>query len=134
LEPCVLFERKAETWIAPLTLDAAFLHTMIFTSQFYFDVIAAGRLSIVTKGTLRHLLKALKLLRERISRDDQAALSDSTAAAVVALTSHALLTDDFKSATNHVKGLHKIVCMRGGVATFQSHAKKLLIEILRYKS
>ncbi|KAF2095836.1 hypothetical protein NA57DRAFT_67545 [Rhizodiscina lignyota] len=131
LEPCVFFERKAETWIAPLTFDPAFLHTMLFTSQYYFDAIAAGKTSALTKVTLHHFLKALKLLRERMSRDDdQAALSDTTAAAIMALSGHALMTGDFDSAMNHIEGLHKIVGLRGGVATFRSNAK-LLIEILR---
>jgi hypothetical protein len=130
LEPCVFFERKAETWIVPLTLDPAFLHTMIFVSQYYFDALATGRTSAFTKKTLHHFLRSLKLLRERISSENQTSLSDTTTAAVMALTGHALVTGDLKSAANHIEGLHKIVSLRGGVATFQSQAK-LLIEILR---
>ncbi|KAI1771129.1 hypothetical protein F4818DRAFT_213531 [Hypoxylon cercidicola] len=131
LEPCVLFERKAETWIEPLKFDPVFLHTMIFTSQSYFDVIVAGRTSAITKVALHHFLKALQLLRERIARDDDhVTLSDTTLAAVMAFTGHALLTGDYRLAMNHVQGLHKIVGLRGGVVTFQSNPK-LLIEILR---
>ncbi|KAI1765462.1 hypothetical protein GGR53DRAFT_261179 [Hypoxylon sp. FL1150] len=131
LEPCVFFERRAQTWVEPLTFDPVFLHTMIFTSQSYFDVVATGRTLAATKVALHHFVKALKLLRERISRDDtHVTLSDNTLAAIMAFAGHALLTGDYKLAMNHVEGLRKIVSLRGGVSTFKSNPK-LLIEILR---
>jgi hypothetical protein len=134
LEPCIFFEKKAETWIAPLTVDAAFLHTMIFIAQSYFDVFAPDRRSALTKKTSSHLLKGLKLLRERIAHDnDRMTLSDTTTATIMALTCHAILTKDFKSALNHVEGLKRIVNLRGGITSFRSNAK-LLIDILRYES
>lgn len=119
-------------WILPLTYDSAFLHTMIFTSQHYFDVIAGENPSTITNKALYHFLKALKLLRGRMSRDnDQAALSDTTTAAVMALAGHALSTSNLRSAVNHLEGLYKIVSLRGGVTTFRSKPK-LLVDILRH--
>lgn len=119
-------------WIAPLTFDAAFLHTMISMSHSYFDFVAGGRSSVLTKTTLHHFIKALKLLRERMSRDnDPITLSDSTTAAVMAFAGHALMMGDFNSAMNHMKGIHKIVGMRGGTSAFRSNPK-LLTDILRY--
>ncbi|KAF2678493.1 hypothetical protein K458DRAFT_435927 [Lentithecium fluviatile CBS 122367] len=130
LEPCILFEGRAEAWIIPLTFDPAFLHSMIFTTRSYYDVIVSGKCA-VTQATMQHFLRALELLRERMGFDgDQTRLSDATLAAIMSIASHALLTGDYDSARNHIKGLCKIVKMRGGVKSFQ-HNRKLFIEILR---
>jgi len=130
LEPCMFFERRAETWIAPLTMDAAYLHVMIFTSRLYLHGYRNS--SLVDPLTLPHYVKALKILRERFaSNNDQASLSFTTAATVMALTGYAHITGDARSARNHLEGLHRIVSLRGGVGTFKESAK-LLVEILRY--
>ena len=70
LEPCIFFERRAETWIAPLTLDPAYLHAMIFTSQYFFDAMLPRKFSPLNQRSLPHFLATVKLLRERLARDD----------------------------------------------------------------
>jgi hypothetical protein len=131
LEPYIFFERRAENWIAPLTTDLAFLHMMIFTSQYYFDTIAILPRKPSRQHISPHFVKALRLLQERIGGNDhKAKLSFTTLAAVMGLTGHAYLTGDLKSARNHLEGLHKIVILRGGVSTFEANPK-LLLEILR---
>ncbi|KAK3389938.1 hypothetical protein B0H63DRAFT_105702 [Podospora didyma] len=133
LESCILFERRAEAWIAPLTIDPAFLHTMIFTSQYYFDAVLPQRPSSeMSQRSLPHYTKTLKLLHERFSEtgDEQARLSFTTVAAVMGLTGYAHLMGDTRSARHHLKGLHKIVTLRGGISTLRGSAK-LLVEILR---
>lgn len=134
METCIFFERRAEEWIAPLAVDPAYLHAMIFTSQYYFDAIVARNSSPFNQRTLAHFLKALGLLRERFAHcDDQSKLSNSTAAAVMGLAGHAHWMGDYKSARHHMKGLCKIVNLRGGVTSFRDNTK-LLVEILRYDS
>ena len=129
----MFFDRRAENWIAPLAVDPAYLHAMIFTSQFYFDALRTGKSVSISRRAMPHFLKTLKLLRERMADDNQAKLSDSTAAAIMGLVGHAQLTGDFKTARHHMEGLYKIVILRGGVTTFRTNAK-LLVEILRYDS
>ena len=80
-----------------------------------------------------HFLETLRLLRERLERDDdQAKLSDATAAIIMGLAGLALLSGDSKSAQHHVVGLHKLVGLRGSVSAF-THNAKLLMEILKYE-
>jgi hypothetical protein len=129
----MFFDRRAENWIAPLAVDPAYLHAMIFTAQFYFDALVSEKSASIIRRSLPHFLKTLKLLRERMADDDdEAKLSDSTVAAIMALVGHAHLTGDINSARHHMEGLYKIVVLRGGVTTFKRNAK-LLVEILRYK-
>ncbi|KAF4632202.1 hypothetical protein G7Y89_g5924 [Cudoniella acicularis] len=137
LETCILFERRAQDWIAPLALDPAYLHSSIFTSQYYFDAILPGKSSSspLNQRILPHYLKTLELLRERFASDDddQARLSNTTVAAVMSLAGHAYFTGDSKSARHHMEGLRKIINLRGGVTTFRNigHNAKLLVEMLR---
>ncbi|MCJ1281112.1 hypothetical protein MMC26_000430 [Xylographa opegraphella] len=131
LETCIFFERRAEAWIAPLAFDPAYLHAMIFTSQYFFDAILPQNISPFNQRSLPHFLETVKLLRERLAHgNDEARLSYTTAAAVMGLTGHALWTGNSESARHHMEGLSRIVSLRGGVATFKENPK-LLIEILR---
>ncbi|KAK3358803.1 hypothetical protein B0T25DRAFT_599686 [Lasiosphaeria hispida] len=133
LEPCILFERRAEDWVAPLVVDPAFLHTMIFMAQYYFDVVVPGnsRSPQVSHRALPHFLRTVKLLRDRFDRgDDQARLSFPTIAAIMGLAGHAHMTGDARSARNHMSGLHKITRLKGGVAAMRYNTK-LLVDILR---
>jgi len=129
LESCIFFDRRAEVWIAPLALDPAYLHTMIFTADFYFDNLQHS--SLPKQNLLPHYVKALKILRERFASDDERVkVSNSTMAAVMALAGHAHLTGNHAAARNHLEGLRKIVSLRGGERSFGDSAK-LLVEILR---
>ena len=131
LEPCIFFERRAETWIAPLTLDPAYLHAMIFTSQYFFDAMLPRKFSPLNQRSLPHFLATVKLLRERLARDDdEARLSFTTAAAIMGLAGHALWMGSCESARHHMEGLSNVVSLRGGIATFEQNPK-LLMEILR---
>ncbi|KAK3375797.1 hypothetical protein B0T24DRAFT_664915 [Lasiosphaeria ovina] len=132
LESCIFFENRAETWIAPLAVDPAFLHVMAFTSQWYFDVIMPGKpTDVVSRRTVPHYTRAIEILRQRFAHDDDPAqLSFTTVAAVMGLAGHAFVTGDIKSARNHMEGLYRIVRLRGGVSGFAG-ATKLVVEILR---
>jgi len=52
LEICIFFDRRAESWIAPLAVDPAYLHAKIFTSLYYFDVVLSRRPSLASQRTL----------------------------------------------------------------------------------
>jgi hypothetical protein len=140
LEPCIFFENRAEEWIGPLTTDSAYLHCLIFTAQYFFDAKCSGRRGNevpVNNRTMSHFIKGLAMLRQRMLDDNSSnelRFTNSTAAAVMGLSSHALVTGDLDFAKNHLDGLARIVVMRGGFSTFYNGSEKLLVEILRYVS
>ena len=100
---------------------------MVFATQGYFHWLSHGK---APDRTSAHLVKALRLLRERISLDEKEMLTDSTAAVVLVLTVHAYMAGESEPARHHMMGLRKIVDLRGGVASFKE-SPKLLLEILR---
>jgi len=103
-----------------------------FTSQYYFDAVEPHKLSFINQRSFPHYLETLRLLRERLTHeDDQVRLSNSTATVVMGIAGHAYVIGDSKSAKHHVRGLFKIITLRGGVIPFKKNTK-LLLEILRY--
>jgi hypothetical protein len=127
LEPCVFFERRAENWIAPLAIDPVYLHTMIFGAKYYFHSISSCRPMRIDP----HFITALRLLRERIEGDDDdLKMSTTTITAMMSLAGQALLMGDLKSSRNHLKGLCKIIGLKGGMTTCMDNTK-LVIETLR---
>ncbi|KAL8786601.1 MAG: hypothetical protein Q9195_008158 [Heterodermia aff. obscurata] len=130
LHSCMAFEKREEAWIEPLAFDPAYLNAMIFTTLDYFDSMQNRSRDDVSQRTLPHYLRTVRLLRERLMREDNQSLATHTVATILALAAHAHFVGDTKSAKHHLEGLRKIVSMRGGVATFTGNAK-LLGEILR---
>lgn len=69
-----------------------------------------------------HYAQTLQLLQARLNAIDQmSALSDATIMVVVTLATTAELTGDLVAVETHVKGLEKIVRMRGGVQALNTH-------------
>ena len=131
LEPCILFVRRAETYIAPLALDPAYLHATIFTSHFYFDSLLPQSRTNVNQKSLPHLVKAVNILRQRFESDDVTLqLSDSTVATISALAGHALWCGDIRTARYHIAGVYKLFGLRGGISSFADRIK-LLVEVVR---
>ncbi|KAI1407370.1 hypothetical protein F5Y13DRAFT_195433 [Hypoxylon sp. FL1857] len=130
LESCISFDKgDKRQWIEPLAFDSAYLHTMIFTTHDYFNLL----LHRTPCGeTSPHFFKTLQILRERLLRegDDSSKVSTLTASVVLALAGHALLVNEYAAAKHHLEGLQKIINLRGGMATFKDRAK-LIIEIIR---
>lgn len=78
-----------------------------------------------------HYGQTLQLLQARLSAFDQTpAISDSTIMVVITLAQVAELTGDSAAVANHVKGLRKIVSLRGGVRALNTH-NNLQIKVCR---
>lgn len=130
LETCISFDKgDKKQWIEPLAFDAAYLHTMIFTTHDYFNLLLHRTPSGETSP---HFFKTVHILRERLlyEGDGRSKVSILTASVVLALAGHALLMNEYVSARHHMEGLRKIIDLRGGISTFRG-SSKLLIEILR---
>jgi hypothetical protein len=133
LDQCIT-PKGAETmqpWFMAMVFDAAYLNTICFTVQTYFDGLFERTRSTESQRRDRvQYAKAVRILQERLALDDDSVrLSDSTIMTVLALSGHAYTTGDCESANRHSTGLLTLVGMRG-VGTFL-HNTKLFIEIIR---
>ncbi|KAI1080350.1 hypothetical protein F5B20DRAFT_540274 [Whalleya microplaca] len=130
LEACIHFDRDG-TWVLPLTIDAAYLHSMILMTG-YIDSLIRGQSGTSNQETPSSLIKTLQLLRKRLLLEDEEAMSSYTTISVVlSLAVYSYLKSEYETARHHMEGLRKIVDLRGGLANFKNNVK-LLIEMLRW--
>ncbi|KAI2465474.1 hypothetical protein F4781DRAFT_424738 [Annulohypoxylon bovei var. microspora] len=133
LESCINFSPKKLAWMEALTVDAAYLHAMAFSAQGYFDLRRGRAPSHSTATTDPHIVKTLRLLRERLEtagRGDTMQFLSGTASIVLCLAFHAHLTGDFHAARHHIAGLRRIVDLAGGLAALKDN-EKVIVDILR---
>jgi hypothetical protein len=134
LQAYITHHATSSTFFEPLAVDAAYLHALGFVTQAYFSLLSSNVTASADSKASIHLSKGLRLLRERLSvGDDAAMVSDSTIMVVLSFTVHALIMGDYDAAGRHIKGLHKIVGLRGGVEAFRDQVMTLG-EIIRYVS
>ncbi|KAI0410435.1 hypothetical protein F5X98DRAFT_359577 [Xylaria grammica] len=132
IETCIFFDRRVENWVAPLAVDAAFLHSNISVSVYYYDVVLSRTPSRASQRTwYYHHSKTLHLLRDRLgSNNTDIQLSDSTVSVILSLAGQAFCAGDLKTATKHMEGIHRIIELRGGFDTFNGN-EKLATEVIR---
>ncbi|KAL5089488.1 hypothetical protein Trisim1_005184 [Trichoderma cf. simile WF8] len=134
LERCINFDKKDKfdrMWFELMTQDAAYLHTVLFTSQTYFMHTSSQNNPGAVKTVIMHHSRALQLLRERLAaKHEEVKISDPTILVVLALAGHAHMINDYETAKTHIDGLRRIVQLRGGLSTFSYHPK-LSIELLK---
>jgi hypothetical protein len=130
LRSCMFFDTTDKSWFQPFFSDPMYLHTIVFATQGYLDILFRKRTSHPDPGAEFHLVKSLGLLRQRLSLDRESATSDITATVVLFLATHALLVGDLNSARSHLQGLRNIIALRGGLGSMTR--PKLMIETFRY--
>ena len=129
VEICVVFDPENTTWYGYLLSDAVYLHSMVFSTQTYFD-IQSGR----NPGILAwvHLSKTIKLLQERLAANkEHESTSDSTILAVMTLAMAAAVTGEQEAAIHHMEGLYKVVDCRGGLEAFAGNNSMIQTKVCR---
>ncbi|KAI8631850.1 hypothetical protein F5Y19DRAFT_377458 [Xylariaceae sp. FL1651] len=95
-------------------IDEAFFHCVVAMS-----VAASASLAVTHQETteaLRHLSRTLRLVNQRLAKDKDIALSDTTLAVVIAMTQHERLLGYQRHALVHFEGLQRIIELRGGIS------------------
>jgi len=86
----------------------------------------------LSRSACLHYAKTLQILQARLYDLDQTfAISDATIMVVFSLASTAELMEDFATVANHIKGLEKIVSLRGGVRALSTH-NNLHVKVCRW--
>ena len=124
------FDSKDRAWFDDLISDAAYLHLIIVTASTFMDKVVGRQIGMTDQEVTSHFLKGLQLLRERLLfGDEELQISNSTIRVVLLLAMSAYMMGEYETAKYHMKGLCKIINLRGGLAAIKS--QKLLMEILR---
>ncbi|CAM1503332.1 Fc.00g081080.m01.CDS01 [Cosmosporella sp. VM-42] len=117
-------------WLYPMARDAVSLHITAFAMESFFDRVLRRQENSVSPSAMLHLEKGLRILSERLlGEDDETKLSDSTISVVLKLAVAAHFNVDYQAAKQHMKGLRKMVDLRGGLHAFEG--TELLVEMWR---
>lgn len=108
------------SFFEPVLNDTACLHFTLFTTKVYMDSLDGKK--EISKIALVHLVNALAILQQRLAGNDkEQSISDSTILVVIGLTMTATALGDLEAAQNHLRGLYKMVMLRGGISAFKEN-------------
>ncbi|KXX77080.1 hypothetical protein MMYC01_206332 [Madurella mycetomatis] len=124
IEACV--QPSNRQWVEYLAYDRAYVHSVLFAAQGFFDYVREARFGNVT---MRHLTSALNMLRQNLLSKDLAT-SDSTISTVLTLTLMADILGDTDAARQHIQGLYQMVSLRGGIRSL-GYNSELQSKVLR---
>lgn len=128
-EICLDVNPVERGWFPYMISDVCCLHSMMFSVQAFTEGALHKQLS---RLACLHYAKTLQLLQARLNEFDQTfAISDSTIMVVFLLASAAELMEDFAAVANHIKGLEKIVNLRGGVRALNTH-NNIQVKVCRW--
>ncbi|KAK7433157.1 hypothetical protein QQZ08_000088 [Neonectria magnoliae] len=96
-----------------LSQHPALLHSVLFTAQAFSDLSLGLPYGKIAQA---HLAKTLYHLQQSVQNSDEATTS-STMVVVLSLATAAALLGDVQSAATHMKGLHRMIELRGGLKT-----------------
>ena len=106
-------------WFPYMISDACCLHSMMFSVRVVEDNLSQLHLN---RNACFHYAQTLQLLQARLYEFDQSrAISDGTIMVVTTLASVAELMNEHATVENHIRGLEKIVALRGGVRALNTH-------------
>lgn len=111
--------------------DVCCLHSMMFSVRAFTEGSLDNQLS---RSACLHYAKTLQLLQARLNEfdhDQTFATSDSTIMVVFFLASAAELMEDFAAVANHMRGLEKIVGLRGGVRALLNADSNIHVKVCR---
>ncbi|CZR52828.1 uncharacterized protein PAC_02705 [Phialocephala subalpina] len=119
IEVCLAWDPESSKWFEYLQSDAMYLHSMVWSTQLYFDWLQGSGPS---HSTLVHFSKTLNLLQGRVVDPDMAT-SDTTISVVVTLVMMTALVGKQEEAKRHMKGLHRMVVVRGGLRELRENSQ-----------
>lgn len=134
-EVCLQVHPAERGWFPYMISDICCIHSLMFSVRAFVDTASQG--SQVSRQAAFHYAQTLQLLQARLNAFEQGqrdlVFRDSTIMVIIFLAAAAELTGDFTSGENHVDGLLKIVSLRGGVGSLNTH-NNMQVKVCRYGS
>jgi len=120
---CLKVHPAERGWFPYMISDLCCIHSMMFSVRAFVDKASDdGQLSCQAAF---HYAQTLRLLQARLTAFQQGqremVFRDSTIMVIITLAATAEITHDFSAVENHVDGLLKIVNLRGGIGSLNTH-------------
>ncbi|CAH0055469.1 unnamed protein product [Clonostachys solani] len=129
-ELCIEPDGKNDVyWMGTAFHDQVYLHAILALTGVFFDTHQVGS---HTSEPYKHSIKALQLLQDRLFvMKESDCFSDATIMAIFALASAADIADDLPTVERHLRGLKRIIDIRGGMGSLRTNTPDLLGKICR---
>ncbi|KAH8883130.1 hypothetical protein GQ53DRAFT_431214 [Thozetella sp. PMI_491] len=130
-EVCLKVHPVERGWFPYMISDICCIHTMLFSASAFLDgQVSVERISARAAFHHGQTLNHLQTRLDAFERGQRDALSDSTLMVIILLIGAANFVGDFAAAKNHLAGLLKIVNLRGGVRSLNTH-NNLQVKVCR---
>lgn len=123
---CSFSDAADAYWFHWTQVDLAYLHSVLFTTSFFYDTLAGQK----SESTKYHSYRTIQELNKQLA-DPETALSDSTTTVIMVMALISACFGDLDSAQIHVAGLKRIVDLRGGMMSYKSRP---LLQAKLYRS
>ena len=134
-EICLQVHPAERGWFPYMISDICCIHSMMFSVRTFVDRASHG--GQISRQAAFHYAQTLQLLQARLNAFEQGqrdiVLCDSTIMVIIILAAAAELTGDFAAVENHIDGLLKIIRLRGGVESLNTH-DNMHVKVCRYDS
>ncbi|KAF5500262.1 hypothetical protein CGCS363_v006601 [Colletotrichum siamense] len=124
---CYKFDILKSIWVNCILVDEAYFHSTLAVSASYVDFFE--RKPTTSSKTLHHICQAYSLVNLKLSGPH--AISDSAIAAVVTLAIYQQIHQQHTTGLVHLKGLHQMIGLRGGIARLMKENRPLALKPLR---
>ncbi|KAL4992313.1 hypothetical protein BDW68DRAFT_97488 [Aspergillus falconensis] len=119
--PC----RMGSVWVRYLFLDEAYFHCSVATS-----ILCSKNLVRETTQGMYHIARTYRIVQERLMSEEEAT-SDMTIAILVAMSQYERLQGQYARGYIHVRGLRRMVELRGGIKQFDNECCGVIQKVLR---
>ncbi|KAL4777377.1 hypothetical protein BDW60DRAFT_202274 [Aspergillus nidulans var. acristatus] len=118
-------DHMGSVWVRYLFLDEAYFHCSVATS-----ILCSKSLVRETTQGMYHIARTYRIVRDRLMSEEEAT-SDMTIAILVVMSQYERLQGQYARGYVHVRGLRRMIELRGGVKHFNSDCCGVIQKVLR---
>ncbi|KAL5001254.1 hypothetical protein BDV10DRAFT_13563 [Aspergillus recurvatus] len=118
-------DHMGSVWVRYLFLDEAYFHCSVATS-----ILCSKNLVCETAQGMYHIARTYRLVQERLMSEEEAT-SDMTIAILVVMSQYERLQGQYARGYIHVRGLRRMVELRGGIKQFDGECCGVIQKVLR---
>ncbi|KAL4820251.1 hypothetical protein BDW67DRAFT_181326 [Aspergillus spinulosporus] len=118
-------DHTGSVWVRYLFLDEAYFHCSVATS-----ILCSKSLVRETTQGMYHIARTYRIVQKRLMSEEEAT-SDMTIAILVGMSQYERLQGQYARGYVHVRGLRRMVELRGGIKQFNSDCSGVIQKVLR---
>ncbi|KAL4760064.1 uncharacterized protein BDW70DRAFT_73342 [Aspergillus foveolatus] len=118
-------DHMGSVWVRYLFLDEAYFHCSVATS-----ILCSKSLVRETTQGMYHIARTYRIVQDRLMSEEEAT-SDMTIAILVAMSQYERLQGQYARGYVHVRGMRRMIELRGGIKQFNSDCCGVIQKVLR---